>query len=260
MLVKTVGLTRGINPPNSPTTVVAISRFQRFPEDTDSIIANVDVTPPTSCPDSPTGKVLLEHSQQWQGCQHGHTRTSRGHWWWPFPTPGSDLLGGRFGSPCSHLAESTRTLSDQARRMEAFPDEALWALGLIKEIILPCILKPFPLQGTDNSLYRLCIFEKTSRQRGVCVDHLHRCKTSFCLFCVLFNNFLAMYAGGGSRVQSLPPTKTLWFPWWYMAWSAMRTCQFSEMGRGSTQEPPSRRIVKFDVLHCCRNLELFLTV
>ena len=32
------------------------------------------------------------------------------------------------------------------------------------------------------------------------------------------------FAGGGSRVQSLPPTKTLWFPWWYMAWSAMRTC------------------------------------
>ena len=34
------------------------------------------------------------------------------------------------------------------------------------------------------------------------------------------------FAGGGSRVQSLPPTKTLWFPWWYMAWSAMRTCHF----------------------------------
>ena len=45
----------------------------------------------------------------------------------------------------------------------------------------------------------------------VCVDHLKRCKTP-------------NYAGGGSRVQSLPPTKTLWFPWWYMAWSAMRTC------------------------------------
>ena len=31
VLVKRVGLTRGINPPNSPTTGVAISRFQRFP-------------------------------------------------------------------------------------------------------------------------------------------------------------------------------------------------------------------------------------
>ena len=61
----------------------------------------------------------------------------------------------------------------------------------------------------------------------VCVDHLHRCKTSFCWFLLLLlaqQDFLAMYAGGGSRVQSLPPTKTLWFPWWYMAWSAMRTC------------------------------------
>ena len=31
VLVRTVGLTRGINPPNSPTTGVAIFRFQRFP-------------------------------------------------------------------------------------------------------------------------------------------------------------------------------------------------------------------------------------
>ena len=31
VLVKTVGLTRGINPPNSPTTGAAISRFQRLP-------------------------------------------------------------------------------------------------------------------------------------------------------------------------------------------------------------------------------------
>ena len=38
--------------------------------------------------------------------------------------------------------------------------------------------------------------------------------------------FNIKFAGGGSRVQSLPPTKTLWSPWWYMAWSAMRTCHF----------------------------------
>ena len=57
----------------------------------------------TSCPDSPTGNVPLEHPQQWQGCQHGHTRTFWGQWWWPFPTTGSDLLGGRFGSPCQSL-------------------------------------------------------------------------------------------------------------------------------------------------------------
>ena len=35
-----------------------------------------------------------------------------------------------------------------------------------------------------------------TKKNGVCVDHLHRCKTSFCLFCVLVNNFLAIYAGG----------------------------------------------------------------
>ena len=38
----------------------------------------------------------------------------------------------------------------------------------------------------------------------------------------------------------------------------MRACQFSEMGRGSTQEPPRRLSVNFDVLRCCRNLALFL--
>ena len=67
------------------------------------------------------------------------------------------------------------------------------------------------------------------------------------------------FAGGGSRVQSLPPTKTLWFPWWYMAWSAMRTCQFSGMGRGSTQEPPRHLFDNFNLLHCWRNLESILT-
>ena len=34
---------------------------------------------------------------------------------------------------------------------------------------------------------------------------------------------------------------------------------FTGMGRGSTQEPPSRLSVNFDVLHCCRNLKLFLS-
>ena len=57
----------------------------------------------------------------------------------------------------------------------------------------------------------------------------------FCLVCVCVWNIWTdvklliriVTAGGGSRVQSLPPTKTLWSPWWYMAWSAMRTCNFS---------------------------------
>ena len=35
----------------------------------------------------------------------------------------------------------------------------------------------------------------------------------FVLLLLVQQDFLTMYAGGGSRVQSLPPTKTLWFPW-----------------------------------------------
>ena len=138
----------------------------------------------TSCPDSPTGNVPLEHSHQWH-------RDANMAILERLEDPDDDLSrhpvqifsAADLAHLASHLAESTRTLSDQARRMEAFPDEALWAFGLIQQMILPCILKPFPLQGTDNSLYRLWIWEKASRQRGVCVDHLHRCKTSFCLFC-----------------------------------------------------------------------------
>ena len=46
------------------------------------------------------------------------------------------------------------------------------------------------------------------------------------------------FAGGGSRVQSLPPTKTLWLPWWYMAWSAMRTCSSNfRNSKGPSLEP-----------------------
>ena len=31
-------------------------------------------------------------------------------------------------------------------------------------------------------------------------------------------------AGGGSRVQSLPPTKTPWFPWWYKEPACRLSC------------------------------------
>ena len=103
----------------------------------------------------------------------------------------------------------------------------------------------------------------------VCVNHLKRCKTSMyrCHFAlcscspIIFacrdfksNHFISQ-AGGGSRVQSLPPTKTLWFPWWYMAWSAMRTCFISwlwDVANPKTTMPLSTNW--FPVLHGFRNL------
>ena len=107
----------------------------------------------------------------------------------------------------SHLAESTRTLSNQARRMEALPDEGLWALGLIQLMILPCILKPFPLQGSDNSILRLRIWAKASWQRGVCVDHLHRCKTSF--GCSGFST-LCLQGVAADHLGPLPTKTPIW--------------------------------------------------
>ena len=161
--------------PESPDSV-----HESGMEDTDSIIANVDITPPPVQihqlatflwnilnNDRDANMAILERLEDTDDDLSRH--------------PVQIFSAADLAHLASHLAESTRTLSDQARRMEAFPDEGLWALGLIQLMILPCILKPFPLQGTDNSLYRLRIWAKASRQRGVCVDHLHRCKTSFCL-------------------------------------------------------------------------------
>ena len=110
-----------------------------------------------------------------------------------------------------------------------------------------CIL----LQGLDKSFANHSAVAKTaSRQRGVCVDHLKRCKTSkrwFGCF-VSTDSFFQLWTGfsnsaGGLVVHaSTSPTKRL-------AWDTditgdvhWRTCQFSEMGRGSTQEPPWRPI------------------
>ena len=35
-----------------------------------------------------------------------------------------------------------------------------------------------------------------------------------------------LQAGGSSRVQSLLPTKTLWYPWWCTVWSTVCTCSY----------------------------------
>ena len=61
-----------------------------------------------------------------------------------------------------------------------------------------------------------------------------------CLFVLLIRQF-HFRAGGGSRVQSLPPTKTLWFSLVIHGLISHAYLPiFSEMGRGSTQEPPCR--------------------
>ena len=159
--------------PGSPDSV-----HESGMDDTDSIIANVDINPPPVQihqlatflwnilnNDREANMAILERLEDTEGDLSRH--------------PVQIFSAADLAHLASHLAESTRTLSNQARRMEALPDEGLWALGLIHLMILPCILKPFPLQGSDNSIHRLRIWAKASRQRGVCVDHLHRCKTSF---------------------------------------------------------------------------------
>ena len=162
----------------------------------------------------------------------------------------------------SHLAESTRTLSDQARRMEAFPDEAVWALGLIKHMFLPCILKPLPLQGTDNSLYRLWLWEKASRQRGVCVDHLHRCKTSFCLFCafvVVPTRFSCHICRGMECASDVSIQRrricctVIWIG------DAQSTYLLNLFQKWEEAQPKNLHVVYLTCqffLHCCRNMEL----
>ena len=100
-------------------------------EDTDSIIANVDITPPPVQihqlatflwnilnNDRDANMAILERLEDTDDDLSRH--------------PVQIFSAADLAHLASHLAESTRTLSDQARRMEAFPDEALWALGLIQ--------------------------------------------------------------------------------------------------------------------------------
>ena len=92
-------------------------------------------------------------------------------------------------------------------------------------------------------------------------------KLLFLLNCPFLNQgsisvFSSIHAGGGSRAQSLPPTKTLWRPWWYMAWSAMRTCFFVEWEEAQPKNllVDSFRISEFHVLYGFRNLQFFLVI
>ena len=85
----------------------------------------------------------------------------------------------------------------------------------------------------------------------VCVKHLNRCKTSILLFLSTHVSFSKLLAGGGS-IQSLPPTKTLWFPWWYMAWSAMRTCIFPVFHLWPAKPRTSMSIILNEFFFCTR--------
>ena len=46
--------------------------------------------------------------------------------------------------------------------------------------------------------------------------------------CAITKNNFGFNAGGSSRVQSLLPTKTLWYPWWCTVWSTVCTCSYFE--------------------------------
>ena len=93
-------------------------------EDTDSIIANVDITPPPVQihqlatflwnilnNDRDANMAILERLEDPDDDLSRH--------------PVQIFSAADLAHLASHLAESTRTLSDQARRMEAFPDEVL---------------------------------------------------------------------------------------------------------------------------------------
>ena len=94
----------------------------------------------------------------------------------------------------------------------------------------------------------------------VCVEHLKRCKTSCCLMMDDFrdSSFWIILAGGTWSMDRSGANEDT-YP--MLVISRLITVTylpiFSEMGRGSTQEPPCRPFELFIVLHCCRNLALF---
>ena len=65
VLVKTVGLTRGINPPNSPTTGAAISRFQRLPRMAIGFFINTKLQKALHRYKNPAWKTLIPSLPMW---------------------------------------------------------------------------------------------------------------------------------------------------------------------------------------------------
>ena len=63
----------------------------------------------------------------------------------------------------------------------------------------------------------------------VCVDHLHRCKTSFCLFCafVVGSTRFSCHVCRGQWISFHPlPNEDGGLRLWYRDWSSRRTCNF----------------------------------
>ena len=110
--------------------------------------------------------------------------------------------------------------------------------------------------------------KKDNTQVCVCVEHLKRCKTSNLQFSpevlilVWFSTWFSVKVSNlnfsrGPRLHSSVRGQRSY-------WCLERICSlinctylhpFSEMGRGSTQEPPCRQLAIFiSFLHCCRNL------
>ena len=82
--------------------------------------------------------------------------------------------------------------------------------------------------------------KKASRQRGVCVDHLKRCKTSYSFDLV---QFYFVLAGGQSHVCSwLPNEEGCIHDWYDSGTLESRTCYFNLVVNGDrlSQEPASR--------------------
>ena len=70
--------------------------------------------------------------------------------------------------------------------------------------------------------------KKASRQRGVCVEHLKRCKTSCGSNLVEFRIFaVTSYVQGGQWISFHPlPSEDGGLRLWYRDWSSRRTCNF----------------------------------
>ena len=206
-----------------------------------------------------------------------------GHDWTTFPKGSNarpvgvgteSCFGFSFSSPTSPpFGPSLITLPSRLLR------NVLWGLGVCSVFVRsvsPCRLVPevclFP---SPPALFwpfarRLCPlfsfllpFRVDPASAGcVCVDHLHRCKTSFCLFCVLVNNFLAIYAGGQWISFHPLPNEDGGLRLWYRDWSSRRTCNFPIYRQWQPAKPStgmSFKTVSFSALLSQSGILFFLS-
>ena len=85
-----------------------------------------------------------------------------------------------------------------------------------------CVLQLYLHQSLRLNGYGANVYVQRYATIHMCI-HSRTYDTSYACVCVWVERLNRRYtsilflssAGGGSRVQSLPPTKTPWFPWWY---------------------------------------------